>query len=286
MKKYAIVFNPLANNGKCEDIAKNVCNSLNVSSYSLINIFDCESYKSVMESLPNDVDLVIVGGDGTLNTFINDVRDYEYDKKIFYYPAGSGNDFWNDIKPEVYDYRPYRIDKYLKKLPEITVNGMNRLFLNGIGYGIDGYACEEADRQREKTNKKINYTTIAIKGLVYDYKPTNAKIVVDGVEHEYKDVWMAPAMNGRFFGGGMMATPMQDRLNEENTVTAMVLHDAGRLWILKSLPNVFTGKHVKYEKKIDFFTCHEVTVSFDRPVALQIDGETVYNVNSYTVKRY
>ena len=29
---------------------------------------------------------------------------------------------------------------------------------------------------------------------------------------------------------------------------------------------------------------HEITVEFDRPCALQIDGETVLGVTSYTVK--
>ncbi|HEY8421918.1 MAG TPA: hypothetical protein VIL05_09300 [Thermoclostridium sp.] len=33
---------------------------------------------------------------------------------------------------------------------------------------------------------------------------------------------------------------------------------------------------------VDIFTGHEITVEFDRPAALQIDGETVSKVTSYT----
>ncbi len=34
----------------------------------------------------------------------------------------------------------------------------------------------------------------------------------------------------------------------------------------------------------DIRTGHEITVEFDRPTALQIDGETITNVTTYTVK--
>ncbi len=47
-------------------------------------------------------------------------------------------------------------------------------------------------------------TAIAIKGLLFHYRPTNAVITVDGVTHTYKKVWLVPTMNGRYYGGGMM----------------------------------------------------------------------------------
>ena len=41
------------------------------------------------------------------------------------------------------------IGKYLKNLPQVEVNGKKYLFLNGVGYGIDGYCCEVGDKLRE-----------------------------------------------------------------------------------------------------------------------------------------
>ena len=35
---------------------------------------------------------------------------------------------------------------------------------------------------------KINYTGIAIKGLLFNFKPKNATVTVDGIRHEYKKV--------------------------------------------------------------------------------------------------
>ena len=90
-------------------------------------------------------------------------------------------------------------------------------------------------------------------------------------------------MNGRFYGGGMMATPGQDRLNPERTVTTMTMYGAGKLKTLIAFPSIFEGKHVEKTKLVSTFTGKHVKVSFDRPVALQIDGETVLNVTEYEV---
>ena len=135
-----------------------------------------------------------------------------------------------------------------------------------------------------KSDKPINYSSIAIKGLLFHFHPTNATITVDGKTKKYQKVWLAPTMNGRYYGGGMKIAPDQDRLNSERCVTCVVLHNAGKIRTLTAFPKIFTGEHVKYTKILDFICGHEVKVEFDRPTALQIDGETIRNVTEYTVK--
>ena len=49
-------------------------------------------------------------------------------------------------------------------------------------------------------------------------------------------------------------------------------------------PSIFKGTHVKHEKNITVFSGKDITVKFDRPTPLQIDGETHLNVTEYTVK--
>ena len=158
---------------------------------------------------------------------------------------------------------------------------MERKFINGIGYGIDGYCCEEGDRIRATSDKRVNYTTIALKGLIYKYKPTNAVVTIDGVRKEYKKVWLAPAMNGRYFGGGMMPTPGQKRLSDDKKLSSLVFHGAGKLHTLLMFPSIFKGGHVKYTKYAVITEGKHIKVEYDRPVALQIDGETVLNVTEY-----
>ena len=244
---------------------------------------DKESYIS---KLTENDRLVIVGGDGTLNRFVNALTTVEYSFPIYCYAAGTGNDFINDVVGTETD-ELIKINGYIKSLPVIEVNGQTYKFINGIGYGIDGYCCEEGDKYREKHNGKApNYTRIALKGLLGAFKPVKAKVTVDGVSEEYENVWMVPTMNGRYFGGGMMITPMQDRLNSEHEVTVAVVSSKSRLRLLTAFPKIFKGNHVTYTKLVKFIRGKEVSVEFDKPTALQIDGETVLGVKSYKVKSY
>ena len=64
----------------------------------------------------------------------------------------------------------------------------------------------------------------------------------------------------------------------------MIFHGSGKLKTLMIFPSLFKGEHVKHTKHVDVLTGREITVEFDRPVALQIDGETVLGVSSYTAK--
>ena len=148
-------------------------------------------------------------------------------------------------------------------------------------YGIDGDCCEVGDSLRGKSEKPINYTAIAIKGLLFHYKPTKATITVDGVEHTYEKVWLAPTMHGRFYGGGMIPTPSQKR--EDNTkLSVMVMYGKGKIKTLMVFPSIFKGEHVKHKDMVEVLSGRTIKVEFDKPTALQIDGETILGVTSYT----
>ncbi len=163
------------------------------------------------------------------------------------------------------------------------MNGKSYKFINGVGYGIDGYCCEVGDALRQE-NKTANYTAIAIKGLLFHYKPTNATVIVDGEEHTYKKVWLAPTMLGKHYGGGMIPTPGQTRDDPEHTLSLMVFHKSGKMKTLMIFPSIFKGEHVKHTKNIAVHKGHSITVKFDRPTPLQVDGETILNVSEYTAE--
>ena len=284
--KTTVLYNNKSNNGKGGGTARKVGEVWKDKDLVFVDVFSIGDYKEFFAKLEPDDEICICGGDGTLNHFVNDAAaaGYDYSNKIYVYPTGTGNDFLNDLGKTIED-APVLVNDYLVNLPTVTVNGQKRLFVNGIGYGIDGYCCEEGDRQRAKDlGKEINYTSIAIQGLLFHYKPTNAEITVDGETHKYEKVWLAPTMNGRFYGGGMMATPNQDRLNPEHTVTTMVMFGKGKVGTLIAFPTIFKGEHIKKTNIVKTFVGKNVTVKFDRPVALQIDGETVLDVTEYSVE--
>lgn len=283
MAKYNVLYNPLAGNGKGENAAKKLKELLNGDELTFTDMTKVSDYRALFASMPEDERVIVSGGDGTLNRFINDTEEVAFANPVYYYATGSGNDFLKDIGGNVGD-KPVCIDKYLKALPTVDVKGKSYRFINGIGYGIDGYCCEVGDKLRETSDKPINYAGIAIKGLLFHYHPTSATVIVDGVEHQYKKVWLAPTMNGRYYGGGMIPTPKQDRLNKEHTVSVMVYYGSGKIKSIAVFPSIFKGEHVNHREMVEVLSGKEITVRFDSPAALQVDGETIIGVTEYSVR--
>ncbi len=275
--KYLALFNPYSGNQKGEELAK-----------KLDSLYDDVIYQSMplvkdFKKLLNDYqNIIICGGDGTLNYFVNHIRGLKYNNNIYYYSTGTGNDFHNDVGNK-YD-KPYLINKYLKNLPVVTINGKRYEFLNGIGIGLDGYCCAKGEEYKKKYNKPVNYTKIALKGLLYDYKPKNAKVTIDGKKYEFKDVLMIPTMKGRYYGGGMMITPMQERINDDNHLTLVVLKKVTKLEVILNFPLIFKGKHVNKKRIVKFFSGHKIEVEFDEKCPVQIDGDVILDVEKYRVE--
>ena len=280
---YYILYNTLSANKQGLEYSRLLLGNSVPEDAKMIEISSIKHYADFWASIDLEKDTVVIsGGDGTLNRFVNENYGLTLPQNLFYFASGSGNDFKKDVADE--DTVLIPLHKYIKDLPTVTVNGKTSYFINGIGYGIDGYCCEEGDKLKAKSDKPVNYTAIAIKGLLFHFKPTNAKVTVDGVTKEYKRVWIAPTMKGRYYGGGMFVTPQQDRFDPEGKVSFATLHNSGALRTLMIFPSIFQGKHVEHTKQFEVRTGHEITVEFDRPTALQIDGETVLGVTSYTVK--
>ena len=282
-----ILYNPTSgnNSGKGYAMMLEICYP-DSASYDVTQIAD---YAAFFAGLAPSDDVILCGGDGMLHHFVNNTKDISIQNKIYLYAMGTGNDFARDIGKSQYSEPDYPINAYIKNLPSVTVNGTERLFINGVGYGIDGYCCEVGDRLREQNqmhdqDNPINYTSIAIKGLMGKFKPVNATVTVDGKKYQYKNVWIAPTMNGRFYGGGMMPAPEQDRLSPDGLLTLTVMHCSSKLKALCVFPSLFKGTHVKHKNVVNIHRGSEITVEFDRPAPLQIDGETILNVTSYTAR--
>lgn len=272
-----LLFNPLANNGKGVQFKDEAVNELKETHEELVEQNVLELNKDdFVKKLKKEDKIILVGGDGTLNHFANEIYELKLENEFYIYRAGTGNDFLRDIRAEE---KLVFLNPYLETLPKVCINGNQTYFVNGIGFGIDGMVCEVADDLKAKGETNINYTSIAIKLLLTKYKCPNAVVRVDGKTLRYKRVWFASAMNGQFYGGGMMVAPGQDRLKD--TLSFVVMHKCRRLHALMIFPSIFKGEHLKKKKYCTLIEGKHIEVTFSRPTALQIDGETIRNVSRY-----
>ena len=276
-----ILYNELSNNGHGRDTIGKVIESIK-GDYEEVNVVGLDPAAFVSKLTEDDL-IILCGGDGTLTKFANNTASLDIPCDVLLCPSGTGNDFFRDIHENYDDSEMPSIKKFLKNLPTVTINGTDYKFLNGIGFGVDGVCCEMADDMKAAGAEKIDYTKLSIKIVLFKFKTPRSWITVDGETIEYKRTWIASAMNGRYYGGGMKAAPEQDRLGDQ--LTCMVFKDKGRIGTLMGFPAIFKGEHVNNKKLVAIRTGKVITVRFDRPTSLQIDGETVRNVTEYTARK-
>ncbi|MBQ8320499.1 MAG: diacylglycerol kinase family protein [Clostridia bacterium] len=280
MKKYYVLYNPQAFGGRGKEEAE----LLDVAYYGEALIYfdltEIDDYARFFEEIDEKGVVVICGGDGTLQRFLNDTKNLSVKQEIYYFACGRNNDFFRDVEGR--QDRPVSLTNYIKNLPTVTVRGKERNFLNGVGFGLDGY-CHEEEEKIFSRGGRADRKAIANKGLFGRYRPTDATVTVDGNEFFFKKVWLAPTLNGKYYGGGMCAAPKQDR--DKDGVMLMLVHGCGRLKTLFLFPKIWKGTHVKEKKYVTFLTGKTITVRFNEPRTLQIDGEILTSVREYTVKK-
>lgn len=280
MEKIVILFNGLSDNGKGYENAQELKKFVPEAELQYEDLTKIDDLVKFFSGFEKSQKYILSGGDGTVNHFINDVEEKDIPENLFYFPAGTGNDLYHELSEREKTDGLVPLKKYIVGLPTATINGKSYKFFNGIGYGIDGYCCEVADQLKAKSDKPINYAGIAVKGLLFHFKPRGAKITVDGKTMEFKHVWLAPVMKGKYYGGGMIPCPAQDR--DSDKLSVLVWHCAGKFKTLLHFSSIFKGKHLG--KNCEVFTGKEFVVEFAKPCAAQVDGETVLNVSKVEVK--
>jgi len=281
--KYYVLYNGKANNGRGYAGAMTIKNVLGDAKIEYVDMAGMKQFDDYFAEKSNeDCRIVLAGGDGTLNYFINHTSEETRQIDFDYYPTGTGNDFALDLNAKPGEIIK-NVNNYMHNLPTVTVNGKTHKFINGIGYGIDGYCCEVGDIERSKSTKPVNYTMIAIKGILFHFKPKVATIKIDDREEfNVVDTWLVPTMKGRCYGGGMYPTPAQDRNAKDGILSVMTYQTKSAMKALITFPKIFKGEHVKSDV-VKIYKGYNIKVSFNEPCALQIDGETVLNVSEYVV---
>lgn len=280
MSKYYIFYNPNSGNSNKKSVKEILDEVLKDNELIYADITAVENMQETLKTLDPELNVVLTGGDGTLQHFINNIDCNGLERKVYYWGYGSGNDFLYDIGIKQ-QTELVELNKYIKNLPVVEFGSKICRFINSTAYGVDGFCCLEGDRLRRITKKTINYTTIALKSFIYAYKPVDAVISVDGVEKEYKNVWLASVMNSRYYGGGMLAAPMQERLGKDKKLTMVIVHCKHRIPALLSLTSFFDGSHVNKPKLVTILQGKQFSVTYKTPKPIGIDGEPFDDIPCY-----
>lgn len=237
----------------------------------------CQQYEGIKN-------IVVLGGDGTLNEVINGIDNYD-EILLGYIPSGSSNDLARSLKiskkplkalskilkPQKFLYLDYGKISFEEKEIE------PRKFGCSSGMGYDAGVCVEV--QSSSLKKKLNrfgagkfiYLAIAIKQL-FTVKFLNTTVIVDGIKkNDYKKVLLLSAMIHKYEGGGLQMAPDADPT--DGKLSVCLVHGLSRAVIMLLLPTIIFGKHIKF-KGVEYFQCSDIEIILDRKAAVHTDGET------------
>ncbi len=264
-----ILYNPLSKNNKGNVQTNKLVRyyKKNNIPFRLKSIVKISDMKEFLEKKRNYDKVILLGGDGTINRFVNNTFDYEIKQDIYLKKNGSGNDYLRSLKDN---------DKLAQYIMEVKYDtGANTHYINSVGMGLDGYVIYLTDQSKRKGQLRYLYNTL--KGLV-KYIPEPLSLVIDNVEYDFKKTYLVVMSNGKFFGGGMKIAP-DGNINDED-LDILVLHSTKKILILPIFVALYFGQHRMFKKYVFFKKGKHVKATFTTPQISQADGETFYDVTS------
>lgn len=212
-------------------------------------------------------DVFILGGDGTLNHFINQYPNISIPLSVF--KGGSGNDFgwklYGNLSFEA------QLSRVLAAVPKPVDAGScnGRLFLNGVGIGFDGEVVKSMGRKRIFAGHLAYLGTVIRKIFFFREKVLELEYNGKKVKDKY---FMISVANGSRYGGGFMVAP-QAVVNDGwlDLVIIRKIHSLKRCFYL---PQVEKGKHI-HLSFVQAEQVKQVMISAEKPIAAHLDGELI-----------
>lgn len=268
-----IIYNPLSKNAKSNVYTHKLVRQYkkNGIPFRLRSVLKIEDIRLYLEDKMHIDNVILLGGDGTINRLVNNIADYDIKQTIYLKSNGSGNDFLRSLVSN--DHTPQTVMKATYD------NGFQTYFMNGVGMGVDGLVATNVNNLPKKG--KFRYMLATLKGLI-EYIPEPTVIEANGKTYKFNKTYLVTANNGKFFGGGMKITPDADISSDELDV--IIVHTVSKFLILPIFFTIYLGLHTKFKRWVTSFKASKVKVTYTTPQVSQADGEHVNNVISMTVE--
>ena len=271
-KNIAVICNPIAGAGKAVTLSEKITNELDQKQIT---------YKLFKENWPEYfdgfTDVWIVGGDGTLNYFINHYPDINLPLVIF--NGGTGNDFHYMLYDDISFEKQLELALTAISKP-IDIGKCNeRYFLNDVGIGFEAAVAKALKGKKKRLGKTSFLITILKK--IFSYRSEN--YTIQSAEQNLTGrKLLVDINNGRRAGGGFHVAP---EAKADDGLFDVVIADAlSPLQRLLNLPKIEKGKHLNLSF-INYFKTKSIVVLSDSPIQYHLDGE-YYDADSLKIEMF
>ncbi len=270
MRKLFILANLHSGKHKTQAVLSALLERIQKENLDHTVLYTSAEFNRVKENLDSTyTDLIVLGGDGTLNQAVNGLI---HNIPLSIIPCGTGNDY----------AKCFSLGRNLTEQIETALFGQEttvdvgvcngRKFLNGVGIGFDGQIV--ADMIHEKTWIKgpAKYYYHVLK-ILASYKSRIFHYSIDNHEHQKKLILLCIA-KGTTFGGSFVLTP-KAKLNDG------LLHicEIGELSPLRRFLNVARLQKGSHDvlPEVLFSTAKALSIQENPLLFAHIDGEYFEN---------
>lgn len=240
--------------------------------------------------MSDEVFLVAVGGDGTLNEVVNGFFG-ENDQPINpavpigLLPCGTGSDFHRSLGMKKLKgacrtlafAKTKPIDLLKVELADQNGQPISRYAINAVSFGLGGEVVSRVNSWRESLPRWLGgfprFALASLKALkTYQNRPV--KVLLEDKPLLEKDVYIFSnflvVTNGQFAGSGMKFAP--DAKIDDGLMDVVMTDNASRWDIIKELPKIRSGAHIQ-NPKVKIAQSNDVVVQSWPPMPVEIDGE-------------
>ncbi len=272
--KIFFIINPVAGNGKTlehwEKNRKRIFDELGEQNYEMTR-YPGHATEIARNVCSEDYDLIVsVGGDGTLNEVVNGIAGSK--KAISLIPFGTGSDFGKTLGIRTLEdfLLALKINKRIEvDLPSVYFqeDSRSRYFINILEIGFGAEVMNYVNKHKGLGRYSF---LMGIFSTLSRMKKYQLKISLDSFHTDLYTIETIIA-NGRYFGGGMLASP--NSVPDDGILDVHVLKPFSKIGSLIQLRSLITGEYIKKGYSHDF-TASQIMVE-TKDILVEMDGEVV-----------
>jgi YegS/Rv2252/BmrU family lipid kinase len=259
-----------------EDEIKNACKKRQLSFH--IYYTTCEGdateyVRSMVRISSEKQRFICLGGDGTINEIINSAPENP-NVEFGVIPRGSGNDFVRNFTngKKFYDIDA-QIDGEPVSLDLIRCNNM--YCVNMVNIGFDCAVAKEAEKFKKFkfVSPGLSYI-FGVVSVLFKKFGTKMKLIFDDGTVLDQIFTLTAIGNGRFCGGGFMASPKA--LLKDGLLNVTAIDKISRFTFLSLVSSYKKGTFLENKramKIIKHYCVPHFKMEFDSPIPICVDGE-------------
>lgn len=287
MMKIHLICNPVSGKGKAlatldrikEWLSANP--ELNVQIHLTENVGHATSIARDLTKGEEQVTLLVLGGDGTVNEVLNGIVNFKT-TALGILPFGSGNDFVRALKMQNPDpielMKAYINQAKIRKVDYLVLNDKYRA-INGIGLGMSAEVISYRNKMKHfspETQYKIASTLKALFWKSFTYNLSIDKNPASKIN----SMWFT-MNNGIAVGSGLIVAP--DAQIDDGLISVTFVRKFNHIKTIPMLIKTKKGK-IAQAKETGRFTCKEIDIETDFEIVVEFDGNLLEHQKQINVK--